>query len=158
MRTTSCVEVAQAIRDDLGYDYLSSVTGVDYLEQGLFRNRLSRLFNCKGGGPLVFKARTPRDVAEIPSVVERLAQRGFSRARSLRHVRHSLHGASRPAPHFDVGRLCGLSAPQGLERSRITSKTKSPSIAAGLAGTMCRPKSASNIHDNVAVDPAAFNV
>ena len=65
------VEVATAIRDDLGCDYLSSVTGVDYYEPGYFETVYHAFSTARGGGPLVFKARAPRDAnaAEIPSIV-----------------------------------------------------------------------------------------
>ena len=62
------LQVAQALRDDMGYEYLSSVTGVDYLDKGYFET-VYHAYKLSGGGPLVFKARTPRDVAEAPSVV-----------------------------------------------------------------------------------------
>jgi len=62
------LEAARVIRDELGYDYLSSVTGVDYYEKGYFEV-VYHAYSTQGGGPLVFKARTPRDVAEIPSLV-----------------------------------------------------------------------------------------
>jgi NADH-quinone oxidoreductase subunit C/D len=63
------LEAAQAIRDGLGYDYLSSLTGVDYIDKGYFETVYHTCSIARGGSPLVFKARTPRDVAEIPSVV-----------------------------------------------------------------------------------------
>ncbi len=63
------LEVARAIRDDLGYDYLSSLTGVDYFDKGYFETVYHACSIARGGSPLVLKARTPRDVAEIPSVV-----------------------------------------------------------------------------------------
>ena len=45
----------QKIRDDLGYDYLSSVTGVDYLPDG----KMEIVYHVRkstGGSPLVVKA------------------------------------------------------------------------------------------------------
>ncbi len=64
------IEIATTIRDDLGYDYLSSVTGMDYVSQGYFEV-VYHAYSTQGGGPLVFKARTPRDAnaAKVPSVV-----------------------------------------------------------------------------------------
>ena len=54
------VEVATALRDKHGYDYCSSATGVDYLEQGLCE-MVYHLYNTKTGGPaVVLKAQTPR--------------------------------------------------------------------------------------------------
>ena len=63
------VEVATAIRDELGYDYLTSVTAVDYLAQNEFEVVYHALNTRTGGAPLVFKARTPRDQAVLPSLV-----------------------------------------------------------------------------------------
>ncbi|MER3468581.1 MAG: NADH-quinone oxidoreductase subunit NuoD [Thermoflexus sp.] len=62
------VEAARFIRDELGYRYLSSLTAVDYLQEGYFEV-VYHAYRLEGGGPLVFKARTPRDVATIPSMV-----------------------------------------------------------------------------------------
>ncbi len=62
------VEVATAIRDDLGYDYLSSVTGVDYLAEGKMEV-VYHAFRSTGGPALVFKAQAPRDDAVVPSLV-----------------------------------------------------------------------------------------
>ena len=99
------VEVATAIRDDLGYDYLSSVTGVDYLEQGYLEMVYHAYSTARAAGHWCSRRATPRDVAEIPSVVERLAGRGLPGARSLGPDRHPLRRSPRPAPHLDVGRL-----------------------------------------------------
>ncbi len=62
------LQVARALRDEMGYEYLSSVTGVDYLDKG-YLEVVYHAYKLSGGGPLVFKARTPRDVASVPSVV-----------------------------------------------------------------------------------------
>lgn len=62
------VEVATAIRDELGYDYLSSVTGVDYPAEGVLEV-VYHAFRSTGGPALVFKAQTPREEAVVPSLV-----------------------------------------------------------------------------------------
>jgi NADH-quinone oxidoreductase subunit D/NADH-quinone oxidoreductase subunit C/D len=62
------VEVATALRDEMGYDYLSSVTGVDYQPEG-FLESVYHAYKSTGGPALVFKARAPRDNATIPSLV-----------------------------------------------------------------------------------------
>ncbi len=62
------LEAARFIRDELGYRYLSSVTAVDYIQEGYFEV-VYHAYRLEGGGPLVFKARTPRDVATVPSLV-----------------------------------------------------------------------------------------
>jgi NADH-quinone oxidoreductase subunit D/NADH-quinone oxidoreductase subunit C/D len=60
--------VAQAVRDEMGYDYLSSVTGVDYLADGKLEV-VYHAYRTSGGPALVFKAQTPRDNAVLPSLV-----------------------------------------------------------------------------------------
>jgi len=64
------VEVAQAIRDDLGYNYLSSVTGVDYLGIEDSMEVVYHSYRITGGPALVFKAQTPRENASVPSVID----------------------------------------------------------------------------------------
>ncbi|HEY3311165.1 MAG TPA: NADH-quinone oxidoreductase subunit D [Anaerolineales bacterium] len=65
----SLLKVAKTIHDDLGYDLLSSVTGVDYPDQ----NKLEvvyHVFKITGGPSLVFKTQTERvDPAEVHSLV-----------------------------------------------------------------------------------------
>ena len=65
----SLPDVAQAIRDELGYDYLSNVTGVDYLGFGDYFEVVYHAYRTSGGKALTLKTRTPRDVATVPSVV-----------------------------------------------------------------------------------------
>ncbi|MBN1439301.1 MAG: NADH-quinone oxidoreductase subunit D [Anaerolineales bacterium] len=60
-------QVARALRDEDGFDYLSSVTGVDDLPE----DRLESVYHLyrSGGGPgLVLKSRTPREQARLPSL------------------------------------------------------------------------------------------
>ena len=61
------VDVALFMRDKLGFHYLSSVTGVDYINEGL----LESLYHAYGkeGGALVFKAQADRENPDIPSLV-----------------------------------------------------------------------------------------
>jgi NADH-quinone oxidoreductase subunit C/D len=61
-------EVFKAVRDEMGYDYLSSVTGVDYLPENLMEvvYHASRTI---GGPPLVLKVQTQRDNPVVPSLV-----------------------------------------------------------------------------------------
>lgn len=62
------VEVAAVLRDDLGYDLLSSISYVDYLEAGFFEV-VYHAYNTRVGGPAInFKARAPRDEATLPSL------------------------------------------------------------------------------------------
>jgi NADH-quinone oxidoreductase subunit C/D len=62
------VPVATALRDRLGFQYLSSVTGVDYLAEGYLES-VYHAFRLAGGPAFVFRARAPRDNPEIPSLV-----------------------------------------------------------------------------------------
>ena len=50
-------EVARHIRDEMGYNHLSSVTAVDYAEDGYYEVVYHAYSTERGGGPLVFKAR-----------------------------------------------------------------------------------------------------
>lgn len=67
---THLVEVATAIRDELGFDYLSSATAVDYQGISDHLEMVYHAYSTVGGPALVFKAQTPRDNAEIPSVID----------------------------------------------------------------------------------------
>jgi NADH-quinone oxidoreductase subunit C/D len=60
-------DAALYIRDKLGFAYLSSVTGVDYINEGL----LESVYHAYGaeGGALVFKVQVERDQPEIPSLM-----------------------------------------------------------------------------------------
>ena len=62
------VEFATALRDEFSYDYLSSVTGVDYLPEGKMEV-VYHAYQTTGGPALVFKAQVPRDNPAVPSLV-----------------------------------------------------------------------------------------
>ncbi|MDE0610120.1 MAG: NADH-quinone oxidoreductase subunit D [Anaerolineaceae bacterium] len=62
-------DVALAIRDELGFDYLSSVTGVDYLGIADHMEVVYHAYRTSGGPALVFKAQTGRDDPRVPSLV-----------------------------------------------------------------------------------------
>jgi len=64
------VEVATAIRDDLGFDYLSSATAVDYLGEGDHMEMVYHAYRISGGKALNFKAQTDRENAVIPSLID----------------------------------------------------------------------------------------
>lgn len=64
------LEVAKSLRDDLGYDYLTSATAVDYIDDGHLEMVYHACQVAQGGPPLTFKAQTPRDQATLPSLVE----------------------------------------------------------------------------------------
>lgn len=61
------LEVVRTLRDEYGYDYLSSVTGVDYLPEGKMEV-VYHLYKTLGGPALVLKVQTPRDEARVPSL------------------------------------------------------------------------------------------
>jgi len=63
----SLTEVATALRDEMGYDYLSSVTAVDYLPDEKMEV-VYHLYKSTGGPALVLKAQLPRDNAVIASL------------------------------------------------------------------------------------------
>lgn len=62
------IEFATTIRDDLGYDFLSSVTGVDYLPEEKMEV-VYHAYQSDGGPALVFKVQTARDTSVVPSLV-----------------------------------------------------------------------------------------
>ena len=62
------VEVATALRDEMGYDYLSSVTGVDYLPDDRMEV-VYHAYRSTGGPGLVFKTQVPRNNPVVPSLV-----------------------------------------------------------------------------------------
>ena len=64
------IEVATAIRDEMGFDLLSAVTGVDYLPE----NKMEVVYcayRTTGGPGLIFKVQVPReDPIEVPSLID----------------------------------------------------------------------------------------
>ncbi|MBI1280065.1 MAG: NADH-quinone oxidoreductase subunit D [Anaerolineaceae bacterium] len=64
------LEVATAIRNEMGYDYLSSATGVDYhgIEDSM--EMVYHAYKTSGGSALVFKAQTDRNSPVIPSLID----------------------------------------------------------------------------------------
>ncbi len=64
------VEVARVARDELGFDYLSSATAVDYLGVEDSMEMVYHTYRTTGGAALVIKAQTERENAEIPSLIE----------------------------------------------------------------------------------------
>ncbi len=67
------VAFATYVRDELGYDFLSSVTGVDYLPEGKMEV-VYHVLKTTGGPPFVYKTQIPRpagplELGEVPSLV-----------------------------------------------------------------------------------------
>lgn len=62
------VEVATALRDELGFNYLASLTGVDHLEE----NKQEVVYHMsnlvQGGGPLTLHVQVDRDNSVVPSL------------------------------------------------------------------------------------------
>ncbi len=66
---SNLLEFATALRDEFGYDYFSSVTGVDYLPEGKMEV-VYQVYRTTGGPGLMFKVQVPReDPVEVPSLV-----------------------------------------------------------------------------------------
>lgn len=63
----SLIEFTSFLRDELGYDYLSSVTGVDYLPEGKLEV-VYHAFRSTGGPGFVFKSQTDREDPILPSL------------------------------------------------------------------------------------------
>jgi NADH-quinone oxidoreductase subunit D/NADH-quinone oxidoreductase subunit C/D len=63
------IEIGEYVRDELGFNYLSSVTGVDLIED----NKLEVVYHTfsieQGGGPVVLKVQVDRDDPQVPSLV-----------------------------------------------------------------------------------------
>lgn len=72
VETSNLVEVATALRDEMGYDYLSSVTAVDYYSDAPNANNFIEVvyhfYKSTGGGALELKVQTPRDKSVVPSI------------------------------------------------------------------------------------------
>jgi NADH-quinone oxidoreductase subunit D/NADH-quinone oxidoreductase subunit C/D len=58
---------AESVRDEFGYDYLSSLTGVDYLPDEQMEV-VYHTYRTEGGPALVFKVQVPRDDPVVPSL------------------------------------------------------------------------------------------
>jgi len=67
---THLVDVATTMRDELGFDYLSSATGVDYLGIEDSMEMVYHAYRTSGGSALCFKAQTPRENASVPSLID----------------------------------------------------------------------------------------
>ena len=61
-------DIASYIRDELGFDYLSSVTGLDLIDDGKMEVVYHTYSIEKGGGALVLKVHVDRDNPTVPSL------------------------------------------------------------------------------------------
>ncbi len=62
------LEVAKVLRDEMGYDYLSSVTGVDYPQENKLE-AVYHFFKSTGGGALTLAVKVERENPVVPSLV-----------------------------------------------------------------------------------------
>ncbi|NWF63501.1 MAG: NADH-quinone oxidoreductase subunit D, partial [Chloroflexi bacterium] len=70
VKKENLVEVATALRDEFGFDLLSSVTGVDYLAENKMEV-VYHLHRTTGGPGLVIKTQVERvDPVEVPSLID----------------------------------------------------------------------------------------
>lgn len=68
VRSPNLLDFATRLRDNVGYDYLSSVTGVDYIGEGQMEV-VYHVRKSTGGAPLVFKVQVPRENPVVASLV-----------------------------------------------------------------------------------------
>lgn len=68
VKAEDLVSFATTLRDDLGYDFLSSVTGVDYFPDDLMEV-VYHAYRSTGGPALVVKVQVPREHPVVPSLV-----------------------------------------------------------------------------------------
>jgi len=61
------VEFASSLRDAFGYDFLSSITGVDYLTEGQMEV-VYHAYKTTGGPAFVYKVQVPRENPVVPSL------------------------------------------------------------------------------------------
>ncbi len=61
------VDFARQLRDEYGYDYLTSLTGVDYIAENLMEV-VYHASRTSGGPGVVFKVQVPRDQPVVPSL------------------------------------------------------------------------------------------
>jgi NADH-quinone oxidoreductase subunit C/D len=151
------LEVAQAIRDDLGYDYLSSLTGVDYIDKSYFETVYHVCSIARGGSPFVFKVRTPRDVAEIPSVVSIWRSAEFQEREA-----YDMFGI-RYAGHPDLRRILTWEGFAGYPlrkdwKEAYYEQDHKPFDSRWPGGHHVPAEERVQFHDNVTVSPETFNV
>ena len=67
VESTHLLDVVRVLKDEMGYDYLSSVTGVDYLPEEKMEV-VYHFSRTTGGSSLVLKTQVARDDAQVPSL------------------------------------------------------------------------------------------
>jgi NADH-quinone oxidoreductase subunit C len=95
-------EVAAFCKSDkaLAFDNLMCLSAVDYPKETPPRLELVyHLWSYAHAHGFVLKVHLPRESPSVADGRERLGRRQLARARGLRHVRHHVRRALRPAPH-----------------------------------------------------------
>ena len=69
VESTQLVPLMQTLRDEFGYDSLTSVTGVDYLPEEKMEV-VYHIYKSTGGSILVIKTQVPRAKSIVPSLVD----------------------------------------------------------------------------------------
>jgi NADH-quinone oxidoreductase subunit C/D len=67
VKSENLIEVATAVRDEFGYDFLANLCGVDYLPEDKIEV-VYNLFRTTGGPGLSLKVQMPRDNSVVPSL------------------------------------------------------------------------------------------
>jgi NADH:ubiquinone oxidoreductase subunit C len=67
LRPDWLLDVARALRDEGRCDYLSSITGVDYLPENAFEI-VYHFYSTEGGPGVTLKTRVPRESPFVPSL------------------------------------------------------------------------------------------
>lgn len=68
VKTETLVEFATAMRDEFSYDFLSSVTGVDYHPEDMMEV-VYHIYQSTGGSAIVFKVQVSRENPVVPTLV-----------------------------------------------------------------------------------------
>lgn len=68
VKPENLIEVMTTLRDEFGYDFLTSATAVDYFPEDILE-MVYHLHKTTGGSPLVIKTQTGREGSVIPSLV-----------------------------------------------------------------------------------------
>ena len=63
------IKISEYVHDNLGFNYLSCLTGVDLIDENKMEVVYHTFSTEKGGGPMVLKVQVDRENPEIPSVV-----------------------------------------------------------------------------------------
>ncbi len=96
------VRVAIALRDQLGYDFLSSVTAADYIEEGKIEV-VYHFFKSTGGSNLTLSVRLPRDKTVVPSLMHEFPSMDLQEREVYDMFGVEFTGHLRPTPGAALG-------------------------------------------------------